>query len=94
MNSADATLVLVTPVKKNAMFSPNAMPGISAGRRSFHASQRPSVTRRMPIQIALHNSMRQNATVTPGVCDSLTSVEPALKQMMTTTSAASPMARL
>ena len=34
MNSALATLVLVTPVKKHMMFSPNTMPGTSARRRS------------------------------------------------------------
>ena len=81
MNSALATLVLVTPVKKSVMLTPNTMPGTSARRHVGPASaKRRSLTRRIAVQMTLDASMRQKAMVGPGVPAFLTIVEPALKR--------------
>jgi hypothetical protein len=93
VNSALATVVLVTPVKKNVMFNPNARPGSSAALMSSQRNQRCSVARRMPLQMTVHRSMRQKAMVTPGVWASFTSVLPALNDSTATPSAMKPRVR-
>jgi hypothetical protein len=89
VNSAEATVVLVTPVKKNVMLSPNAMPGQERRLQVGPAQEALLGEPQDAHQMNEHSSIRQNATATPGVSDSFTSVEPALNSRMTATSAGS-----
>ena len=89
MNSALATRVRLTAVKKVTMLTPNIAPAGAVARTAFHGSGERRTMQTTCHTAALHHR-RQKATTVPEVCENLTMLLPVLSTTTATATAMRP----